>query len=202
MKNTTNVISAKDEELLRSIKGARIVEISIARSALAWRMINEDEQEPVLDASSLDHLCSQMVVLHLENEVISFWTTEIANRKDEYPDLAHVDVIKDSQDRFNSLQCHYVSWHCDRIVQKVEIINEKVKIMEPNALPFILSNTKAIIVHFSNGKIVMEKECVWSETWQITFLNENAEYAFYDQWRESADDDKASYQVTLERYLI
>ena len=105
-------------------------------------------------------------------------------------------------ERFKSQQQYYVSFQCNSIIQQIEIVNEHVTITESNSSSFILTNTKAIIIHLSGGKLILEKDCVWSEFWYISLLNAEDEYTFYNQWDEKADDDKTTYQVTLERYFI
>lgn len=184
MKNTFNIIKNESLEIIKTIKGKSLKGISIDYG------------------DQLNHTLSQMVVLHMENDTVSFWTTEIENRPDEYPDLAEITVQKETEEHLKFLTERLVRFDiCQKIVSIEEII-EHVTITEPEEQPFILTNTKAIIIHFDEKKLIMEKDCYWFECWSVTLLPKGEDYTFYDEWKEKADDDPATYQVTMEHQFI
>lgn len=205
MKNTMNIIPNTSIEFLTELKGAWIHEVYVECSSLVGKgevYSDNKMQKRTISTGIFDHLLTQMVVLHTRDHDFSFWTTEIENRPNEYPDLALVEVMKDPPSRFESQIARLASYPANAKIRTMEILNEHVQITEPGEQPFILTNTKAIIIHFDDKKIVLEKDCYWSECWAVTLLPNDAEYVFYDEWKEKADDDFAEYQVTMEHQFI
>ncbi len=205
MRDTFNVIPESSKELLRTLEGKKIDLVSLDRVALIgtgfYDSYIESPDFPI-DSSYVERLLTQQLTLQTQKLTLSLLTTEIANREDEYPDLALVEAHASSPEQLSNQCDDLASFTLGETVQDIEIVDERVVINKSGSAPFTFTNTKAIIIHCDTRKVIAEKNCFWAECWTVSILPKDTAYDFFNQWTEKPEDDPATYQMTLVRTML
>ena len=144
----------------------------------------------------------QVVVLRFQNFDIELWNEEQPDIPGELTDLAkirvHVNPAKNLKSLAQKIEkdgtltpLDFISIDVKKMVCGIMIHNDKVKSFDSNGTEqFELDNTRAIVISLGEFFLHIEKQCFWSEIWNISIKGteipekssewENDEDSFYE----------------------
>lgn len=143
-----------------------------------------------------------IVVLRFKDFDVELWNEEQPNIPGELTDLAKIRIHMNVNQDIKSPLGHedksgkfvsddFFPIKINQTIHSITIHNEKIKCFDARGIEqFELDNTRAIVISLGDRFLHIEKDCSWSEIWNVSIKNndsvgpssewENEEDSFYE----------------------
>lgn len=186
MIRTNNTISQNMLEILRRCKGVSLDSLLYTDTGNNVKMLS-----------------MQIVVLRFEGFDVELWNEEQSDVPGELTDLAKIRISMNKSQNVKSpigtkdengvfIPLDFITLKVMKVIDRIKIYNENIKCFNSNGREvFELNNTRAIVVSLGDAFLHIEKQCSWSEMWDVS-IKETESLEKSTEWE---NDEDTTYEV-------